>query len=496
MTSESEQPPRDSLRPLRPLPSIDVPLLRSQRSALRHRQVIMIAIAGVLLVGCGIALALGLRKGAQPAATSEQPPTSVEAPNAAAEPNGGRVPPITRESGAAAGATPGAPADAVGPSRVSTTIGKASSFRDALARSGCSRDESNALIEALTGFVDFTRAHPEHTLVIERDALGEIERFEYRASLTQRYEATRNAGRALKGRQIEVPVRSTRVARAGIVSGSLGDTFEGLKLGRALVGVFGEVFAGHVNFSTDTRTGDQFRVVFDEEQVDGTFLRQGTVHAVEYKGEKTGLLRAFWHEIEHEGDFYDEQGRAMQGGWLRIPLRYDHVSSGYGMRFHPVLKRKKLHNGIDYAAATGTPVRAAADGTVTFAGPKGPNGNLLVLRHASGFESFYAHLSRFVTGMRAGRKVKQRELIAYVGSTGRSTGPHLHFSLKKSGKFVDPASQLNGPGAQMPAEELPDFKRRARELSNALAKANPEQPVPVPVSGAGELPADLGEEEL
>jgi murein DD-endopeptidase MepM/ murein hydrolase activator NlpD len=496
----SEPPPRDSLRPLRPLPSIDVPLLRSERSALRHRQVIVIAIAGVLLVGGGISLGFGLhsqgdKSGGASGASSEQPSASGDAPGAG-DTNAARVPLLGRESGVAAGGTPGLPADAVVPSRVNASFGKAASFRDALEKSGCSRDESNALIEALTGIIDFKRAHPEHTLTIERDPLGEIARFEYRASLTQRYEAARDVGGALRGRQIEVPVRSVRVARGGIVSGSLGDTFEGLKLGRALVGVFGEVFAGHVNFSTDTRTGDQFRVIFDEEQIDGTILRQGTVHAVEYKGEKTGLMRAFWYEIEDEGDFYDEQGRAMHGGWLRTPLRYDHVSSGFGMRFHPVLKRKKLHNGIDYAAASGTPVRAAADGTVTFAGPKGPNGNLLILRHATGFESFYAHLSRFATGLRAGRKVRQREIIAYVGSTGRSTGPHLHFSLKKSGKFVDPATQLNGPGAQMSAEELPDFKRRVRELSSALSKVNAERPAPVQVSAGGEQPADLGEEEL
>ena len=218
--------------------------------------------------------------------------------------------------------------------------------------------------------------------------------------------------------------------------------------------------------------------------------------ASEQAGEKAGLSRAFWYELEGEGDFFDEQGRAMHGGWLRTPLRYDHVSSGFGMRFHPVLKRKKLHNGIDYAAATGTQVRAAADGTVSFAGPKGPNGNLLIIRHASGFESFYAHLSKFAPGMRAGRKVKQREVVAYVGSTGRSTGPHLHFSLKKSGKFVDPASQLNGPGVQMDARELPEYKRRVRELSNALAKVKLEVAAPVAPSTGGEVPSDLGEEEL
>jgi murein DD-endopeptidase MepM/ murein hydrolase activator NlpD len=161
-----------------------------------------------------------------------------------------------------------------------------------------------------------------------------------------------------------------------------------------------------------------------------------------------------------------------------------------------VLKRKQLHNGIDYAAASGTPVRAAAAGTVTFAGNKGANGNLVVISHAQGYETFYAHLSRFGAGVKSGLKVSQRQVIAYVGSTGRSTGPHLHFSLKRSGKFLDPAQQLNGPGLPMPPHDLPDYKRRVRELSAALDKLVPEQPAHVSSAPAAAAPADLGEEEL
>jgi murein DD-endopeptidase MepM/ murein hydrolase activator NlpD len=115
------------------------------------------------------------------------------------------------------------------------------------------------------------------------------------------------------------------------------------------------------------------------------------------------------------------------------------------------------HLGVDYAASTGTPVWAAGDGVVKFAGRKGPNGNLVVIRHG-GAETFYAHLHRIKPGIRPGKRVKQRELIGFVGSTGRSTGPHLHFGLKKKGRFVDPAGELNGPGLKMSAAELPAYK--------------------------------------
>lgn len=499
----SEQPPRDALRPLRPLPSIDVPLLRSERSAFRSKQVARWVLLGtvVVAIGAGTLLFLELQPPRKEPGISDEnallahqvgDPASAELP---AEP-----PPAIE-------APPQPPASAPDPQsqmvavppaegRTTHTFGKALSFRDALEHNGLSRDESTALIAALTGTLDFRRSHPEDTLTFERDGTGGLQRFEYRASLTQRYEASRDSAGKWKAHQIDVPIRTQRVARGGVVVGSLGDTLEALKLGRSLAGVFSEVFEGHVNFSTDTRTGDEFRIVFDEEYVEGTFLRIGTIHAVEYKGDKAGLQRAFWHESKDEGDFFDEHGRAMHGGWLRTPLRYDHISSPFGFRMHPVLKRKLLHNGIDYAAPSGTPVRAAATGTVSFAGPKGPNGNLLVLHHAQGYESFYAHLSRFSSGLRAGTKVTQRQVIAYVGSTGRSTGPHLHFSLKRGGKFIDPGSQLNGAGLPMAANQLPDYKRRVRELTSVLSKLSAERPVSVQPSAPSDPATDLGDEEL
>ncbi len=389
------------------------------------------------------------------------------------------------------------PVDSRAATRIQRSFGRAVSFRDGLERNGLSRDEANVVILALTPVMDFRRSQPDDLLSMERDSAGGLVRFEYRSGLTQRYEARKTDAGAFEGRQIHVPIRQVRVARGGTVQGSLGDALEGLKLGRSLTGVFTEVFEGRINFSTDTRSGDTFRIVFDDEYVEDTFLRHSTVHALEYQGSKAGKLTAFWHGAKGEdGDFYDASGRALHGGWLRTPLRYDHISSPFGTRFHPVLKRKLLHNGIDYAASTGTLVRAAAAGVIKFIGPKGANGNLIAIEHAQGYETFYAHLSRFVPGLKAGAKVQQRQPIAYVGSTGRSTGPHLHFSLKRSGRMIDPGSQLNGPGLPLPAKEVPAFKRRIRDLTTALSRISLERPLPVVTRPAEPLPFDMSEDEL
>lgn len=488
----SEPPRRDSLRPLRPLPSVQLPLLRSERSAVRNRRMTWAAIVAALaLLGGGATLALYLRAPSSDGAgdASAGPPEAAPAITAAAPPEPPAEPlalealrasePVARVAG-----------------RQERTLGRARSFGEALRKAALTHEESEAVVAALTNLVDFRHVHPEDTIVIERDPAAQLTRFEYRASPTVRYEATRGPS-GFEGRAVTLEIERLRIARGGRVEGSLGDALQGLSLGRALTGIFADVFSGKVDFSTDTRSGDSFRVIAEEEHLEGKLLRYGTVHALEYQGERAGLLRAFFYESKRvEGDFFDEQGRALHGGWLRTPLRYDHVSSGFGMRFHPVLKRKQLHNGIDYSAPTGTSVRAAAAGTVRIAGVRGPNGNLIAIVHPHGYETFYAHLSRFAPGIKPGARVKQRQLIGYVGSTGRSTGPHLHFSLKKSGRFVNPNTQLNGPGLPLPASELTDYKRRVRELSDELSRIPLEQPVPVTPPSEIATSLELGEEEL
>ena len=239
-----------------------------------------------------------------------------------------------------------------------------------------------------------------------------------------------------------------------------------------MVGLFVEVFEGKADFSVDVREGDTFRVLVEEERVKDTFIGYSHALAIEYVGKKTGTLRAFWWEHGKKvADYFDEGGRGLHGGWLRTPLRYDRITSRFDpRRMHPILKRIVPHHGVDYAASTGTVVWAAAGGTIKFAGTKGANGNLVVIRHPNGFESYYAHLSRIERGIRSGRKVSYRDTIGYVGSTGRSTGPHLHFGLRRGGNFIDPLRVLNQPGRPMPRASLKSYKRHLRKMKRKLLR--------------------------
>lgn len=509
----AEETPQQGIRTHRPLPSIDIPILRGDRRASRARRLVtttavVVALSGGAAAAFVVPALLGGRPDRRPQPGEPAVPVTLGARDQA--PDAGLTPPIIAPvvELAAPNLDGGpAPLDDVTPTtpgastRRTVAFGRAGGFQPALLASGSSRAESQELIDALTHVLDFRHCRPEDQLTYERDEVGKLVRFEYRADRTHIYEAVRGRAGTLVGRQVEVPVQHVRVTKGGYVAGALGDALEHNGLGRALIGVFVDTFSAVVNFGTQTRSGDSFRVIVDEERIDGEFLRYGKIFAIEYTGERSGRHQAFFFNPtspprDGEGDFFDDTGRTMHGGWLRTPVAYDRISSPFDLRrMHPLLHRIMPHNGIDYAASSGTPVWAAAEGTVIWAGDRGANGNLVGIRHADGFESYYAHLSRIERGIRVGAEVRQRQAIGAVGTTGRSTGPHLHFGLKRRGAFVDPARHLNGPGRMMASASLPAFRRLARELSAELARI-PLAPAPAP-SGVPAPPTGdtFGDEE-
>ena len=376
------------------------------------------------------------------------------------------------------------------PGRVEYKFGRARGFRDALNQCGASPDEASALIAALHGIVDFRRSRPDHRLIFERDESNELRFFEYRAGIMEIYRAVRQDDGSLHGSRVEVPIEHRRVSKGTFVAGTLGHSLGSLGLGTSLTGIVTGALDAKFSFTRDTRQGDSVRIILDEEYVDGVFLRFGAIHAIEYANERAGKLQAFWYEpVRGSGEFYDASGRAVHGGWLRTPLRYDHISSPYNLkRQHPILKRIMPHLGIDYSAATGTPIWAAADGLISFAGRRGANGNLVSVRHGHGFESHYAHLWKIGHGIKSGVKVTQRQVLGLVGSTGRSTGPHLHFALKRNGRFLDPATQLNGPGESLSNAELGPFHEQVEKLRAELAE--------IPLAAAPSVDATPTSEDL
>ena len=472
---------------LRPLPSVDMALLPDQLRARRTRRLVVGALVGAVVVG---GLLFWIAKSVIPQSWSWMEDTlGRQDAKLAADLAMIEGPPLPDEDGGVESSLSEEERVALSRSRPNaryeTLFGTVPSFRGALLEAGLEPEECSDIEAALQHIVDFRRCRPEHRLIVERDENADLDRFEYHPSATEFVEVTRGADGVYRAEQIRVKVERSQIARAASVETSIGDGLVGLGLPAGLATFFVEAFEGQINFAVEARKGDVFRVIVDEERVDGEFLRYGRVHALEYDGQKTGKAQAFFFQpTSSSGEFFDDTGRAMQGGWLRTPLRYDRLSSRFNpRRFHPILKRVMPHLGIDYAAATGTPVWAAAAGRVTFAGRKGANGNLVVIRHTGGFETAYAHLHRIKSGIRPGAFVKQRELIGFVGSTGRSTGPHLHFGLKKHSRYIDPLDELNGPGLRMSSRDLPAYKEAMAQWQAQLSNISD---APTVVAGADE----------
>lgn len=229
-----------------------------------------------------------------------------------------------------------------------------------------------------------------------------------------------------------------------------------------------DIFAWDVDFNTELQRGDSFRVSVDRLTVDGRFLRYGPIRAAEFRrGNRT--LRAVRFEAGGRAGYYAPDGTPLRKAFLRSPLRFTRISSGFSKkRLHPILGINRPHLGIDYAAPSGTPVHAAADGVVLSAGWQGGFGKTVRVRHANGFETLYGHLSRI--DVRAGARIAQGERVGAVGSTGLSTGAHLDYRMKRDGQHVNPLTVQLPPAEPVSAALRPTF---LRDATRALALLPP-----------------------
>ena len=260
----------------------------------------------------------------------------------------------------------------------------------------------------------------------------------------------------------------------------LGGDGESALLGCAL----SDIFSWDIDFTTDLRKGDTFQVVVEELWLGGRFKRYGNILAAEFTNDGN-TYRAFRYEgPDGRAGYYDEEGKSLQRSFLKAPLSYRRISSGFTFsRMHPILKIRRPHLGVDYVAPGGTPVSALGDGSVQFAGDKGANGNLVIIRHPKGFITYYGHLRRIRTGIRPGARVAQGDVIGYVGSTGLSTGPHLDFRMKKGDRFVNPLGVNIPRGDGIPKQFIADYNRSGHALGLVLASIVPVPREPGPESG-------------
>jgi murein DD-endopeptidase MepM/ murein hydrolase activator NlpD len=255
---------------------------------------------------------------------------------------------------------------------------------------------------------------------------------------------------SFEGELREIPVREVFRTHVGCIESSLYEALETETEDFSLLALeLDRIYGGLVDFYSDLHPGDCVALRFQTfVRPDGSF-RLGMVEAAELVNRGARHVAVYFEAPDGTADYYDLEGKSLKRQFLRSPLKFTRISSGFALRrYHPILKRYRAHPGIDYAAPAGTPVQAAGNGVIHFAGWKRGHGKVVEIRHGKIYETHYAHLSRISSGIRKGARVLQGEIIGQVGSTGLSTGPHLDYRFTKHGRFVNPLRDESLPIAE------------------------------------------------
>lgn len=281
----------------------------------------------------------------------------------------------------------------------------------------------------------------------------------YEHSPTERLEVTLD-GESYTAENRALPVEKRETHAFGAVDSSFYKAGVKAGLSDKIIIEMANILGWDIDFVLDIRRGDQFSVIYEEEFLDGEKLRDGRIHAVEFIN-RGKTYRALWYTgAGGDSDYFSPAGKSMRKPFLRNPIEYARVSSHFNpRRLHPIFKTIRPHRGVDYAAPTGTPIRASGDGKVTFVGKKTGYGNVIIVQHGRVYSTLYAHLSKFARGLRRGNRVKQAQVIGYVGSTGYSTGPHLHYEFRVNGVHKNPLTVKLPDSTPLPKKEMARFKQ-------------------------------------
>ncbi len=345
-----------------------------------------------------------------------------------------------------------------------------STLADILKRRGFTDREVHDLGAAVKPVYDLGRIRAGQELRLASLADGPWQRLEYDIDET-RYLVVRNDGDGVRAEMKYVPVEFKPAFVSGVIEDSLVAALN--KAGEQdslAIDIVERCFGWDVDFNTDLRKGDSFRVFVEKRYLDGRFSGYRDILAAEFINDGQ-VFRAFRYTYADTKatDYFDENGGSRRKDFLRSPIKFSRITSRFSAsRFHPIHKIYRPHYGVDYAAPIGTPVQATADGEVTFAGREAGSGNMVKMRHKNSYQTAYLHLSRFGPGVRRGAVLKGGDIVGYVGSTGDSTGPHLDYRIYVHGSPVNPLGHKFKPADPLRKEFLEDFKKEVARLRAAL----------------------------
>lgn len=341
-----------------------------------------------------------------------------------------------------------------------------------LKANGVNEEASQSFVDALDGLVNFRDMKPNDRYSLTLDDDGSLLKCKYESGPLGIHVAEKGIDGSFIAKQLNVSLDRRTVKIKGRIDSSLFSTLSALKEDPKLIYSFADIFASKIDFNTETRYGDTFELVFEKYFKNERFVGYGKILLARYESKEVGRLEGFYFDNGCDVPaYFDERGQELGASFIRSPLPMAKVSSGFSYkRRHPVLDIVRPHLGIDLAAPSGTPVMAVADGRVTFAGWKGGYGKLVIIDHHNGYQTYYAHLSRFSEKLKEGAKVKQKQSIGYVGTTGMATGSHLDYRMAKNGSFLNPFNAKFTPRSKLTGSKMVIFAQESQKLAG-LAKS-------------------------
>jgi len=309
----------------------------------------------------------------------------------------------------------------------------------------------------------FRQLVPGRTLQAETGASRELLALRYFTGPTSLIEVSRNAEGTLSSRQRAVADVPRLVYKTATIRSSLFAATDAAGIPDAVAMQVARIFATDIDFHSDLRKGDTFSVVYEMVYESGELVAPGRIVAARFVNDGRTYDAVLFHDEDGHDTYYSLDGSNLAKAFLRSPVEFSRISSGFGARFHPIFKNWRAHTGVDFAAPKGTRVLAAADGTVVSAGLRGGYGNAIELRHGGSITTLYGHLSAFAQGIHAGARVHQGEVIGYVGMTGWATGPHLHYEYRVAGAFQDPLRVALPKADPVPAKLRAQFQQVAQD---------------------------------
>ncbi len=342
-----------------------------------------------------------------------------------------------------------------------------------LSRAGMNDPEVHKFIVSDPAARPLYKLRPGRVLRLALNDEGKLRELRFLMSADEMLVISREEG-VLQANIVAPEQEVRREQRFGTIRSSLFGAADRAGIPDAVTIAMANVLGGEIDFYHDLRQGDSFSVVYETTYIDGDLVNSGKILAVEFINQDREYSAYLWQgeNNEHTGAYYNAKGESSKKAFLRAPLEFSRISSNFNPgRLHPIFKTKRAHTGTDFAAPTGTPVRAASDGTIEFIGKKGGYGNLVILRHAGKITTYYGHLSRFASGKKKGQRVQQGDVIAYVGSTGYATGPHLHYEFRVNNKPQDALKAVLPPSPPIEAKYKEPFLQQVAAMQERMRLA-------------------------